>query len=183
MDGTTDRGQAERTGRATADSIAPEKRDSVVPEHVVQAPYETFAPLAEHEAEEHAERFGAFRSEIGEIGGDQFPGDVGPVGAGQEMHAFDQHVVGEDERFAADFEHGRIVRQPARGRMMRERPQAVDEGGLRRDRGAAQRTALATASSTPLTNFASRSSKKACATSTYSLIAVPVGTSARARSS
>ena len=43
--------------------------------------------------------------------------------------------------------------------------------------------AFATASSTPLTNFASRSSKKALATSTHSLIAAATGTSGRAMSS
>ena len=45
------------------------------------------------------------------------------------------------------------------------------------------RTDFATASSTPLTNLVSRRSKKAWATSRYSAIAVPVGTSGRASSS
>src|SRR5690606_4614998 len=134
--------------------------------------------VAQHEAEQHAKRFCPLGSQVRKIGGDKLPSDIRPVGTGQKVHVFHQHVVRQDDRFAPDFEHGGIVGETARGRMMGEGPQAVDESGL-----AAQRTALATASSTPLTNFASRSSKNACATSTYSLIAVAVGTSARASSS
>jgi hypothetical protein len=69
--------------------------------------------------------------------------------------------------------------RPASGRLPTSagcsRPQSSRSGYLR--------TAFATASSTPLTNFASRSSKNAWATSTYSLIAVPTGMSGRASSS
>ena len=79
---------------------------------------------------------------------------------------------------AADLEHRGVVEQAARGGVRGERPQAVDECGL-----AAQRTAFATASSTPLTILASLLSKKAWATSRYSLIVVLTGMSGRATSS
>src|SRR6478736_9703987 len=127
------------------------------------------------------------------------------------MHAFDHHVVGQYQRFAAEFEHRAIVGQSARGGVFGQSFEGVDEGALvhtasltifvrpepvegrawRDLRGLAgsprtgkdYRTALDTASSTPLTNLASRASKKAWATSTYSLIAVPTGMSGRASNS
>lgn len=95
------------------------------------------------------------------------------------MGAFDHHVMGQDQRFATDGQDGAVIFQIAGSGVAGDGPQQVDKGGL----AAQPRTSLATASSTPLTNFASRSSKKALATSTYSLIALPLGTSARAISS
>ena len=65
-------------------------------------------------------------------------------------------VTSQDQRLAAHFQHRRIVRQPARGGVRGDRTQDIDEGEF-----GAQRTALATASSTPLTKLASRLSKKA----------------------
>ena len=95
------------------------------------------------------------------------------------MGALHDHVVGQDQRLAAQRQDGAVILEIAGGRVARDAAQQVDEGSL----AAQERTSLATASSTPLTNFASRSSKKALATSTYSLIALALGTSARATSS
>ena len=78
----------------------------------------------------------------------------------------------------AHFDHCAIVIEPACARMLRQGAEGFDEGEF-----GGQRTALATASSTPLTNCVSRLSKKAWATSRYSAITAPVGTSARASSS
>lgn len=94
------------------------------------------------------------------------------------MNALDHRVVGHHKPVSTTLEHRGIVFKSARAGMQRQRPQRGDEICL------VQRPLpFATASSTPFTNFASRSSKKALATSTYSPIAVPVLTSARAISS
>ena len=97
----------------------------------------------------------------------------------RDRDTLDQHVVSQDDTLAADLQHRRIVLQAASGRVGGQRPEAVDEGAF----AAQLRTALPTPSSTPLTKFASVRSKKAWATSTYSLIALPSGTSGRASSS
>lgn len=95
------------------------------------------------------------------------------------MHPFDHRVLRQDECFVSDFEDRGVVVQPACGGIGRDRTQPRNKVEL----AAQLRTSLATASSTPLTNFASRSSKNALATSIYSPIAAPVGTSGRAISS
>ncbi len=95
------------------------------------------------------------------------------------MYTLDHRIVREDQRFPTDLENGGIVGQAAGGGVRRDAAQGVDEGGL----AAQARTSFATASSTPLTNFASRSSKNAFATSTHSLIAAATGTSGRASTS
>ena len=46
------------------------------------------------------------------------------------MDALDDHVVGEDQRLAADLQHRRVVDQPARRRIGGQRAQRVDEGGF-----------------------------------------------------
>ena len=94
------------------------------------------------------------------------------------MNARDERVLSQDQRFAAEFDDRCVVFEVPRLWSGCERPQRCDELRL------VQRpAAFATASSTPLTNFASRSSKNAFATSTYSLIAVAFVTSWRASSS
>ena len=91
------------------------------------------------------------------------------------MDALNQRIMRQDKAFAAYFDDCGVIFQPTGRRIICQRLQRRDEPGF------VQRPAsLATASSTPLTNFASRSSKKALATSTYSLIALALGTSGRA---
>jgi hypothetical protein len=91
------------------------------------------------------------------------------------MDALDQRIVRQDELFAADFDNRGVIVEAARGGRVGQRLQRGDE------RAFVQRPAsLATASRMPLTNFASRSSKNALATSTYSLIELALGTSGRA---
>jgi hypothetical protein len=131
---------------------------------------------AEHVTQQHAHRLRALGGKVRYVGGDQLPGDVGGVLLGQVMHAFDHHVVREDQRFSAELNHRAIIVETSRPGVRRDPAQGVDEGEF----AGQERTAFAMASSTPLTNFASRCSKKAWATSTYSLITVPVATSARA---
>ncbi len=81
-------------------------------------------------AEQHAERLRTLGGKIGEVGGNQFPGDVVGILLAQPVDALDHHVVSEDESFAADLENRAIVRQPARGGMRRQRAQSGDELGL-----------------------------------------------------
>jgi hypothetical protein len=68
------------------------------------------------------------------------------------MDALDDHVVGEDKGFAADFQNRRIVEETPRRRIERARAQRFDEGGFY------FLTPLATASSRPLTKPVSRGS-------------------------
>ena len=58
--------------------------------------------LTEHVAQQHPQRLRAFGGEIGHVGRDQFPGDVGGVLAGEEVHALGHGVMGQHQRFAAD---------------------------------------------------------------------------------
>ena len=77
-----------------------------------------------------AQRFCALGSQIGQVGGDQFPGDIGHVGIGPEMRAFGHYVVGQDQRFAADRQHRAIVRQPARSGVQRQDAQGGEKRGF-----------------------------------------------------
>jgi len=70
------------------------------------------------------------------------------------MDAFDDDVVGEDQRLAADRQHRRVVDQAARRRIEGKAAQGIDEGGL----GAYRLTSPASASSSPFTNPVSRES-------------------------
>ena len=94
------------------------------------------------------------------------------------MGPFRHDIMVEDQRFVAKLQNCAVVFKPAGALVERQFAQGIDEVGF-----AYCRASLATASKMPFTNFASRSSKKAFATSTYSLIAAAVGTSARANSS
>lgn len=94
------------------------------------------------------------------------------------MNALDDRVVRQDQCLAAELDDRSVVLKAAGFGTGRQRLQRSDEVTL------VQRPAsFATASRMPLTNFASRSSKKALATSTYSLIEVALVTSCRAMSS
>src|SRR3954462_6663710 len=96
------------------------------------------------------------------------------------MHAFRDRVVGDDEA----VEERDVVEQTARFGRSRKPPQPIDDLGLAHDQSArAGRASLAMESSRPFTNPLSRLSKKAWATSTYSEMTDPTGTSARATSS
>lgn len=128
--------------------------------------------------QQNTDRGRAFGGQIGKVYGDQLPRDIGWIFVCPDMNSLEQAVVGQDQCFAAEIQYGGVVIQVAGGGVRRQMAQRSDEGGL-----AAQRTSFATASRTPLTNLASRSSKKALATSTHSLIAAATGTSARAISS
>ena len=70
--------------------------------------------VAERVAEQHADRPRALGGEVGQVHRDQLPGDVAGRIVGQIVDALDDHVVGEDERLAADLEHRRVVEQAAR---------------------------------------------------------------------
>ena len=129
-------------------------------------------------AQQHPDRFSALRSQIRQIARDQLPRDVRHIGIGPEMRAFSHGVMGKDQRFAAKLQDCAVIFKPARALVQGQAAQSCDEIRLVYDR-----TSFETASRMPFTNFASRSSKKAFATSTYSLIAAAVGTSARAISS
>ena len=83
-------------------------------QHVFQTFGEMAVLLAEHVAQQHPDRLGAFRREIRDIRCDQFPCDIGQVRMGQEMNAFRQHVMREDQRLPAEFQHRRVVGQSAR---------------------------------------------------------------------
>ena len=178
MHGAADRGQPQRARRPAADRIPAQQGCAIMVEHFGQPIEEAGVPVAQHEAQQHAHRLRALGGEVGQIAGHQFPRDIGRISIGAEMHAFHHHVMRQHQRLAPDVEHGGVVRQPARARMQGQGAQHPKKGGL-----AAHRTSLATASSTPFTNFASRSSKKAWATSTYSVMTVAWGTSGRASSS
>ena len=173
-----DRGKAVASRRVARYRVAAEQGHAVMPQRGLQSGNEARLVLAAGEADEDADRPRALGREVGEVGRDEFPRHVGGVLPPRGVHPFDQHVVGQHQRFAPDLEHGRVVVEISRPFVQRKGAQALDQVEL-----PAHRTCLATASSMPLTNFASRSSKKALATSTYSLIAVPTGTSARAISS
>jgi len=73
---------------------------------------------------------GALGGQIGQVGGHQFPRDIGGVLLWKPVDAFDHHVVGEDQAFAAKVDHGHVVVEPARGRILREGAQGGDEGGF-----------------------------------------------------
>ena len=94
------------------------------------------------------------------------------------MNPLDQRVVRYHQRVIAKGEDSCIVFQTAGGGILCQRLQRGDKVAF------VQRPAsLAIASRMPFTNLASRSSKKALATSTYSLIALALGTSGRASNS
>ena len=109
--------------------------------------------VAEREAEQRAERSRAFGGEVGEVHRDQLPGDIAGRVVGQIVDALDEHVVGQNERFAADLQHRRVVHQAARRRIGGQPAQGGDEGGF-----VYRRSSLASASSRPLTKPASRAS-------------------------
>ena len=131
------------SGRPKAASAAPEPfGEGAVP-----------CVVAEREAEQRAERPGALGGEVGEIHRDQLPGDVAGRVVRQIVDALDEHVVGEDERLAADLQHRRIVHQPARRRIGGKAAHRGDEGGF-----VYRRSSFASASSRPLTKPVSRAS-------------------------
>ena len=72
----------------------------------------------------------------------------------------DEGVVREDQPFTTQFDDRGIVAKPPRGGITGQRGQRGDE-----IRFFQRPASFATASSTPFTNFASRSSKKALVTS------------------
>src|SRR3546814_10214358 len=92
------------------------------------------------------------------------------------MRSLGHHVMREDQRLAANFQHRAIIVQSACGGVGRQAAQLRNEVSL-----AAQRVAFPIPSRIPLTNLASRSSKKAFATSTYSLIALAMGTDRKSK--
>ena len=134
--------------------------------------------MAQHVRNQNGDRPGAFRRQVRKVHRDQFPCDIGWIFIVADMDALDQRIVRDDQRFAARFKDGGIVFQTPCCGIVGQRLQRGDESAF------VQRPAsLATASRMPFTNFASRSSKNAFATSTYSLIALALGTSGRPISS
>ena len=147
-------------------------------ENFLETVYEAMIVSSEHMRQQHPGGFRPLGGEVGQVHRHQLPGDIGGVLPFENMNALDQGVMRQNKVFAAYFQNRGIILQvagPCRGG---EGAQAGDEVAF------VQRpSSLATASRIPLTNFASRSSKKALATSTYSLIAAALGTSLRASSS
>src|SRR3546814_1160363 len=86
---------------------------------------------------------------------------IGHVGVRKVMRTLGHYVMRDDKRFAAYLQHRGIIFQPACGGVARQAAQLRDEVSL-----AAQRASFPIPSRMPLTNFASRSSKNALATST-----------------
>ena len=67
------------------------------------------------------EKLGAFRRKVGQVHCKQLPRHIGERLFGQPVHALHHHVLGENQRFLADAQDGRIVRQSAGRRVRRER--------------------------------------------------------------
>ena len=153
--GAADRGQAEHP-RRRRHGVAAEQGQAERRERGAQALGERLVPafVAQGEAEQHAQRPRALGGEVGEVHRDQLPGDVRRRVAGQIVDALDDHVVGQNQGFAAHLQHRAIVVEASRRRIERERAQGLDEGGF----GAYFRTSFATASSRPLTKPVSRAS-------------------------
>jgi|GEM_PF-3983089 len=144
-------------------------------ERFMQAFKKPFVATAKAMAQQHTYRLCTFGREIGQVHRDQLPSGIRQVAAFLKMRTLGHHVMRQNQRFIANLKYRAIIIKPARARMQREFAQGFDETAFVYDR-----TSLPMASRMPFTNLASRSSKKAFATSTYSLIAVAVGTSARA---
>ena len=133
---------------------------------------------AQHVGNQHTDRLCALGGQIGQVHCNELPGDIRRILPLEDVNPVDERIVRQDEGLAPEPDNGRIVFQSARGPMARKRAQGRDELGF------VQRPiSLATASRMPFTNLASRSSKKALATSTYSLMAAALGTSLRASNS
>ena len=127
---------------------------------------------------EDADRLRPFGGKVGQVHCDKFPRDIRRILPFEDMDTLDDSIVSQDKCFVAEFDYGCVVLKTAGLRGSCERAQGGDE-----IRFVQRPASLATASRMPFTNLASRSSKNAFATSTYSLIAAALGTSARAISS
>ena len=176
--GPADSGAAPYAASIGAHRVAAQQRGGIGLEHLPEARDEAFVGVAQHMRNQHPDGGGALGGKIGQVHRHQLPRDVGRVLVLADMDALDQRIVCQDKLFAADLDNRGIIVEAARGGCVGQRPQRGDECAF------VQRPAsLATASRMPLTNFASRSSKNALATSTYSLIELALGTSGRAISS
>ena len=178
MRSATDRGAAPDALAIAAHRVAAQQRNPVLRGNLLQAFDKARVIIAEHVRNENADRLRSLGGKVGEIHRDQLPGDIRRILPFEDMDAFDHGIVREHQRFATELDDCGVVLKPPSFGTGRQRAQRGDEIAL------VQRpTSFATASRIPLTNFASRSSKKALATSTYSLIEVALVTSCRASSS
>ena len=173
-----DRGASPDPAAFGAHGIAAQERHVVFAEDFTQALDKARVGIAQHMRRQHAEGPCTLGCQIGQVHCDELPCNVGKVLVRADVDALDQRVVGEDQLLVADIQNCGIILETACGGGVRQRLERGDE------RAFVQRPAsVATASRMPLTNFASRSSKNALATSTYSLIELALGTSCRAISS
>ena len=178
MAGTANGSAPPHARSSPTNGVTPQERDIVGLQYFLEAGNETVVVSTEHVGDQDTNRLGTLGGQIRKVHCDQLPCDVGRVLPFEDMDALDQRIVGQDKCFVADFENGSIVFEAPRSGVGGQRSKRCDEFAL------VQRPiSLATASRIPFTNFASRSSKNAFATSTYSLIAAALGTSLRAISS
>lgn len=122
-----ERGEAECAGRGTGNGVPTEQGHAVVGEDIAQSFGKTRIAIAKHISEQHTYWLGTLGRKIGKIGGDQLPSKISGIRAGKGVNAFDYGIVRQYQRFAADFEHGCVVSQPASGRMRGKRAKAGDE--------------------------------------------------------
>jgi hypothetical protein len=124
--------QTETPRTRRAHRVAAQQRSTEVLESFAKAPKEGFAAGAKLVSQQHADRFGTFGRKVGDVRGDQFPGDIGWVLIAKKMNSLDHRVMGEDKRLAAEVEHRRIVSQSSRAGGTGELAQASDEAFLGR---------------------------------------------------
>ena len=178
MRGASDRSASPYAAALCADRVPPKQRHPECLDHGTQSGEEALVCFTQHMRNQHAGRRSALRGQVGQVNRDQFPRDIGRILVLADMDPLDQRIVRYHQRVIAKGKDSCIVFQAAGGGILCQRLQRGDEVAF------VQRPAsLAIASRMPFTNLASRSSKKALATSTYSLIALALGTSGRASNS
>ena len=129
--GASDRGQpqAARGARRNPDRVPAEQRQREAAKRNVESPREILVPrrvAGQAIAEQHAERRGSLRREIGQVDRDELPRDILRCLVGQEMDALDEHVVREHQPLPDRC----IVGEPARRGVGRNAAQPGDEIGF-----------------------------------------------------